>query len=145
MNSAPSCTQHNATLRSPHSSINSLHPLRSRVVRCGGCCLRCVCWSRRGMCVMLSLMRATDDDSGAQVLQRFSPRRKAARLSYSSEPLSHEDSDMQSKKIPNPSRRGDEDPSPSGRSCRLKHHNSPVVMSTHTPQFSKECSRRNGV
>ena len=24
MNSAPSCTQHNATLRSPHSSINSL-------------------------------------------------------------------------------------------------------------------------
>ena len=54
------------------------------------------------MCVMLSLMCATSDGSGAQVLQRFSPRRKAARLSYSSEPISHEDSDTQSKKIPNP-------------------------------------------
>ena len=27
MNSAPSCTQHNAALRSPHSSVNSLHRL----------------------------------------------------------------------------------------------------------------------
>ena len=46
------------------------HPLRSRAVRCGGCCLRCVCLRRRVMCVprKFSWMCATDDGPGAQVL-----------------------------------------------------------------------------
>ena len=86
------------------------HPLRSRAVRCGGCCLRCVCRSMWVMCVKLSLMCATVDGSGAQVLQRFSPRRKAARLSYSSEPhsrvrLEHTISKINPNPTPKPRRR----------------------------------------